>query len=131
MSSEGPEDGSWRGYLFRNTLYLVKLIERLAVIADAVCRCRRMGRPVEHDLRSETWVRWPGVDVTIFFRRIFHCSKEVEGRKEKGDHVSSLVCASSLCGRISDDAWRCIYAVIILKEARMCVPEGSQIGRSP
>ena len=59
-----------------------------------------------------------------------HCSKEVEGRKEKGDH-GSLGCVRSLCGRISDDVWRYLYAVIILKEARMRVPKGNQIGRSP
>ena len=84
-----PEDGSWGGYLGRNALQLVKLIERRAASADAICRCRQMGCPVTHDLLSETCLRWRGVGVTFFFGRILHCIKEVEG-KEKGDHVRSL-----------------------------------------
>ena len=84
-----------------------------------------------HDLRSDTCLPWPGVGVTFFFRRILHCSKEVEGRKEKGEHVRSLGCVRSLCGRISDDVWRYLYALILLKEARMRVPKGNLIGRSP
>ena len=70
------------------------------------------------------------VGVTFFFRRILHCSKEVEGWKEKSDH-GSLGCVRRLCGRISDDVWRYLYALILTKEARMRVSKGNEIGRSP
>jgi len=81
-------------------------------------------------MRSDTCLWWPGDGVTFFFRRILHCSKEVEGRKEKGDH-GSLGCVRSLCGRISDDVWRYLYALILAKEACMRVLKGKEIGRSP
>ena len=90
-----------------------------------------MGCPVGHDLLSETCFALAWCWCYLLLPTNLHCSKEVEGRKEKGDHVSSLGCVRSLCGRISDDAWRYLYAVIILKEARMRVPKGNQIGRSP
>ena len=62
-----------------------------------------------------------------------NCSKEVEGRKGKGDHVRvGLGCVvRSLGGRISDRTWRSLKAMKFLKEARMRFPEGMQIGRSP
>ena len=124
------EDGSGGGCLGRNALHLVKLVDHLAAIADAVCRCRQMGCPVEHDLQSDACLPWPVEGVTFFFRRILHCSKEVEGRKGKGEH-RSFGCVRRLCGCISDDICRCLYTMIFLKEARMRVPKGSQIGRSP
>ena len=54
-------------------------------------------------------------------------------RKGKCDRVRvSLGCVvRSLCGRISDNTRRSLNATIILKEVRMRIPEGNEIGRSP
>ena len=75
------------GHLARNVLQLVELMERGVAVVDVICRCRQVGYPVIHDLQSETCVRRLGVRVIFFFGRILHCSKEVEERKGKGDHI--------------------------------------------
>ena len=76
--------------------------KRRAAIANAVSRCHQMRCPVKHDLQGDTCLPWPVVGVTFFFRRILHCSKEVEGRKVKSDH-RSRGCVGNWCSRITDD----------------------------
>ena len=63
----------------------MKLIERRAAIVDAIYRCRQMGCPVTHDLRSETGLRKTLIFLFFYFGWSLLETREAELKKGGGE----------------------------------------------